>query len=272
MLAQRLLAVKQQESGPVPTTGSLFGIISDLGLTSGLKLCLDAGDAASYDPAVQTAKWLDTSGNGTDFFRGTTASVQSMDPTFNGVGGGLSSAEFWSSDGSDYFGYDTSMETWMHDLYKENAVWSCIAVAKPTSVSASKVIFASGATSRIRFNIQQPGGNLRIFGYNGGATSIACDAAAAVNVNAWNVVGACVDDTSDSCRVFTNGVNEEFAVGYTSPPTTNAGGASFLVGKDTGTSTYMPENFACIAVWQGVALTSAQLTDIYNAIKGRFGL
>ena len=62
----------------------LIDYIGELSLNSNLVLCLDAGDANSY---TSGQKWLDRSGNGYDFFLGTTDSVQASDPTFNGTPG-----------------------------------------------------------------------------------------------------------------------------------------------------------------------------------------
>lgn len=104
------------------STYSMIGAIRSLGLTSGLQLCLDAGDASSYSGSGQS--WLDTSGNGYDFFRGTSSSAQGSDPTFNGSAGALTSSEYWSFDGGDFFTYDTTNETWMDNLHKDGATFT----------------------------------------------------------------------------------------------------------------------------------------------------
>src|SRR5688572_10725967 len=101
---------------------TLLTILNGLGLTANLKLCLDAGDNLSA-PAAATS-WLDRSGNGYDFFRGTTSGADATDPTFNGTPGELSAAEYWSFDGGDFFRYDTTNETWMQNLHKNNALLS----------------------------------------------------------------------------------------------------------------------------------------------------
>jgi hypothetical protein len=95
---------------------SLYSTIVKLGLSSNLQLCLDAGDAESYDGTSQ--KWLDRSGGGYDFFRGTDGTSQASDPTFNGTAGNVSSSEYFSGDGADYFSYDSTIETWMQNLGK----------------------------------------------------------------------------------------------------------------------------------------------------------
>src|SRR5688572_16443964 len=49
-------------------TNNLYQEIQGLGLTTGLQFSLDAGSADSY---TSGQSWLDLSGNGQDFFRGT---------------------------------------------------------------------------------------------------------------------------------------------------------------------------------------------------------
>ena len=93
--------------------------IVDASLTSGLQLCLDAGSASSYDGSSQ--KWLDLSGNGQDFFRGADGSATTDDPTFNGSAGGLSSSEYFSLDGGDFFRYDAANTAAMNGVHHNNA-------------------------------------------------------------------------------------------------------------------------------------------------------
>jgi hypothetical protein len=97
-------------------------VIRRLNLDSGLKLCLDAGDANSYSSGQ---KWLDVSGNSYDFFLGDDATSESDDPTFNGSAGGLSTSEYFSFDGADgangdHFTYDSVSESWIDNLHKDN--------------------------------------------------------------------------------------------------------------------------------------------------------
>lgn len=94
----------------------LLTTIRKTGLTGGLQLCLDAGHEASL-PAAST-KWLDLAGGGYDFFRGTSTSSESTDPTINGTAGRRSVDEYLSFDGGDLLRYDTSNETWMENIHK----------------------------------------------------------------------------------------------------------------------------------------------------------
>jgi len=98
---------------------NLEEIIRGLSLDTNLKLCLDAGEGDSY---TSGQSWLDLAGSGYDFFLGQDGSSDSTDPTFNGVANTMTSSEYWSFDGGDYFTYDTTNETWMENLHKAGAL------------------------------------------------------------------------------------------------------------------------------------------------------
>lgn len=70
---------------------SALAAITRLNLSSGLKLCLDAGDAASYPGTGQS--WLDVSGQANNFFLGANNTVTTDDPSFSGTPGGLTANE-----------------------------------------------------------------------------------------------------------------------------------------------------------------------------------
>ena len=103
-----------------------YNDIDQAGLLTDLELCLDAGAASSY---TSGQKWLDMSGNGYDFFLGSEGASASTgdEPTFTGSAGGLSDSEYFVMDGGDFFSYDTgTLESWMTDMYKDNATWTVL--------------------------------------------------------------------------------------------------------------------------------------------------
>ena len=102
---------------------SFRSIIDDLGLSTGLQLCLDAGDLASYPGSGQ--KWLDQAQR-YDFFLGATSGAAADDPTFNGVAGDLKDSTYWALDGTQFFRYDTTNETWMQNLHKNGATYTFV--------------------------------------------------------------------------------------------------------------------------------------------------
>lgn len=256
---------------------SLYNIINGLGLTSNLKLCLDAGDSASYNPAVQTAKWLDTSGNGYDFYRGSSTSGDAAEPTFNGSAGGLSANEYFSFDGGDYFLYDNTNEIWMNNLHKDNALYSMFAIAYVPTLSTSQYMFAtrgsSGAGMTNNIVRSTTGKQLAYVSNSGGASVLLKDSTLSINNTAWNAVGISMNEAAATGLFFANGTTESFISTYLSPDTGSAASTA-AIGATGGGATKNPNNarIACLAIWEGVALTSTNLTSIHNSIKGRFGL
>lgn len=254
---------------------TLYQIISGLGLTTNLKLCLDAGDAASYDPAVQTAKWLDTSGNGYDFYRGDSTGGDAAEPTFSGSAGGLSSNEYWSFDGGDWFSYDTTAETWMNNLHKDGAISTFFAVLYTPSLTANLRIFntRSGVASGVNFG-QTTAGRAQMSSFNV-STASSITSTASLNLNAWNILSTSWNENggANNKRVKLNfGAVELQTGGYTTPDTANASAPGIGADAAGGTKFANGTRLACLAVWEGTALTSTNLDDLHQAIRGRFGL
>lgn len=258
-----------------PNRGSLIEIIQRLSLTSDLKLCLDAGDPASYNPNVQTAKWLDVSGNGYDFYRGSSGAGDAAEPTFNGSAGGLSSAEYFSFDGGDYFSYDSSNETWMNTLHNDGAIWSAFAMVHLPSTSIINLFVTGGVgtyygagfglnTNTLRYSVTTPA-----TGENANAST------GATTTSAWGPLGYGLSENggaSGSSYIITGGATGTWNAANTLVSSNTPGPAT--IGASALKNNLLPSGsrLACLAVWQGTALTTGNLSDIYNAIKGRFGL
>lgn len=257
----------------VPTT--MIDAIKYLGLQSGLKLCLDAGDADSY---TSGQVWLDRSGGGYDFNRGSGSGSDGADPTFNGVAGRQSSGEYWSFDGGDYFTYDSANETWMQNLHKNNSVW---AVAVWAYISSLPVNFASyfadangvsdevGVDFFVRFS-----GNLRLSvqdGTNPSAT-LGISTTATVNTNAWNFLAVQVDEASGTGFLQINDTQEDKTTTY-SGPTTGSATRTMQIGRDDDLG-LLPSGYrlANLSAWESSAPTEAQMLALYNATRAKFGL
>lgn len=258
---------------------TLSQIITDLGLTTNLKLCLDAGDANSYDPAVQTAKWLDTSGNGYDFYRGTSGVGDGAEPTFNGSAGGLSSAEYFSFDGGDYFLYDSANETWMNTLHKDGAIVSCFAVVHPAAFTQANRIFSTRGTlngTGFIFSIPVTTGKIQVNAFDGTTAQMTMGSTDSLSVGAWNAVSVSFDEAAatNNCLAKVNGgAVDSFSLTYSAPSATDAAGGVGIGANGNGSLPILSgSRLACLAIWQGTALNSANLTALYDAIKGRFGL
>lgn len=249
---------------------SLRETVNALGLTTNLKLLLDAGDLASVASGSQT-KWLDVSGGGYDFFRGSDATSQASDPTFNGTVGAQSANEFWSFDGGDYFTYDTTNESWMDALHKDSAAFTILGWAKLTT--SDFPLFATGSpgvrvnfsqtASTVTFNVgNSTGPSFRAFTGLMSATIPTGDTFFAIRVdeanNTWSVVFNATA-TTDTCT-------------YTSPTTSSSSTTMTIATGDIGSPAPSGSRLYSLALYQATALTTTQIASVYNASKGKFGL
>lgn len=274
-----ILANKLMAQDAVVGNQSLYQIISNLGLTTNLKLCLDAGDSASYNPSVQTAKWLDTSGNGYDFYRGTSTAGDAAEPTFNGAAGGLSSNEYWSFDGSDYFKYDTTNETWMNTLHNNGAVCSMVCVWAPGSMAVTQNLFgtayAASFVSGINFAVTSANAVVYFIRNSlAGGTTTTVKTSSGHTAGAWAIECVSIDENGGAggSSYTINGTSGTYDGNNASANGNTPGGFHIGTGGNAGDSWLSSgSKLACFAMWD-VELTPTQLSDIYNAIKGRFGL
>ena len=259
---------------PVTTQqgGSLINILGRLNLTSGLTLCLDAGDSASY---TSGQSWLDRSGGGYDFFLGLDGSATATDPTFNGVAGALSSAEFFSFDGGDLFTYDTTNETWMNNLHKDSAAYTIVGyvyIAASVGIQCVVSTFVTNSTGTgFRFRIAADE-TLNILVQNGGAAVLSTGTTATISTGAWHFIAVAVDEAAGTGTFQIDGTQASFTSTYSSPSTGNAESTMALASRgDTNQTFESGGRMAAMAAWT-TKLTDASLTSIYSATKTRFGV
>lgn len=253
-----------------PPTGRMIDVLSLLGLTTGLKLCLDAGDSASY---TSGQSWLDRSGGGYDFFLGTSGSATSTDPTFNGSPGAQSSANYFSFDGGDFFAYNTTNETWMDALHKDAAKFSAAAwIYVPVGATTWR-IFSTGngplagatlscvlSSDRVSLSVQ-----------NGSTEAFEIELSPAhVREGGWNFIATTVDEPANSAVAVCNDVHLATACTYSSP--SSSGGAPMKIGSVSG-SLFSPagSRINSLCMWQGVAVSAGRLNELFNYTRGKFG-
>lgn len=254
----------------------LIHTIRRCGLTTGLKVCLDAGDANSY-PSGES--WLDTSGNGYDFFRGATgAGGEASDPTFNGTAGQRSSGEYWSFDGGDYFRYDTTNETWMQNLHKDNAKFTFIAGVQHGGTGAKSGLCGTGTGtgSAIGVNWHILAGNELIFAVRAGATGVFSDTSTLTPTeDVPSFVAVSLDEAVGASGGFhyLNGVVDTFTSTYTSPSASNATYTLELGARGNGESPLLSTSrLWFFAAWESVALSQEQVNALYMGTRGRMGI
>ncbi len=261
---------------------SLMGIIQGFGLTTDLKLVLDAGDAASY---TSGQRWLDRSGNGFDFFRGADGNAAADDPTFNGSPGGVSSNEYWSFDGGDFFRYDSANETWMNNIHKENALFTIMLILRPQVSALQQGLFGTSRGSSVNVGVAwwiktDEVLNFQVVdGVAPAALTVTTDNA--VSGAAWHMLAISVDEAAGAGGgfLYKDGAFDQvvsadtFDATYSAPST---GGATFTMEIGTIADVNIPlvadTRLAGFAAWEGTALTKAQLDLFWDRIRGRFGI
>jgi hypothetical protein len=264
---------------PVRPNISLIQALTKLGLLTNLRLCLDAGDVDSY---ASGQKWLDRAGSGYDFFRGTDATSQASDPTFNGNAGGLSSAEYWSFDGGDYFTYDTSNETWMHGLHKDNAAVSVFALVQWPASGGTLFGTDGSLNTNIGAGFElRPDGTINWQVSNGsGSRALSTPSTDAFSANAWHAVGCSINEAGGNVSFYWGdgaykqvSASNTFNASYSSPSGSNAS-YTMSIGSRGNAQELMPNTgrIAMLAVWTGSALTKADFDAIYAEIRNRFGI
>lgn len=267
-------AIQQVMLGGALYGTTLMSALTTASLTTNLKLCLDAGDASSYDPAVQTDKWLDVAGSGYDFYRGIGTGSEVQDPTFTGVASSLQS--YWAFDGADYFTYDTTNEAWMETLHKNAAVFSVVMFFYSPGTSFS---FSTDTGTGTGIYVTSSS-NIAVDVSNAGSSSFSKTSDAAVGASNWHMIGVSISENAGAAGGFfykdgayaQSGSSDTWNPNYTSPSAGSSSqpmrlGFGALADKnDSGT------RLSSLAVWQGTALTKANMDTIWAAMRGRFGI
>jgi hypothetical protein len=248
-------------------------VLSDLGLNSGLRLCLDAGDVNSY---ASGQKWLDTSGNGYDFFMGVSGSTESSDPVFTGVPGALSANEYWACDSDAVFTYDSANETWMNNIHKDGAQFTVLAWIYLTSygAAASQCIFGTlgnAANRGVQFRVDVSTGLLSLQVGNGTTADSFVSSGAAVGLSGWHLVGVTISENGGASggQFYLDGAvnGAAFNPGYTSPSASNATFPMQVAAEGNSTRPLGLNGAARIGflgIWEGTTLSAAQIAAIYN--------
>src|SRR3990167_756374 len=256
-----------------------FQILTRLGLASGLQLCLDAGDAASY---TSGQSWLDLSGNGYDFFLGADGSAAADDPTFNGTAGGLSSGEYWGFDGGDFFRLGQSNPTWVNNLHKDNAAFTFIwwAYLASTSVVGQRLMSTANNAAtdtgiKIYFGSSAVNGRVNVDVNAADGTDITDpNFASATNptVGGWNYVAMSADEASGTWLSQVNGTADADSSTYISASSAAATDILQIGADSDGTEPLQSGGrIAAVCAWSR-ALSAAELMAIYDMTRGRFGV
>jgi hypothetical protein len=249
---------------------SLLGIATKLGLTSGLKGVYDLGDIRCYDGvATQT---LADSNAADDFHFGGTSASAGDDPTFNGTPGDLSSAEYASTDGGDLFRVK-SQPTWVQPFHKNNALFSCCGYFQVPNVGGSVSIWGDcGAVSAVGATMYLDANEKFTFVVqNGSGNAFALASTAAFSIGTPVFFGLRVDEAANTITMDIDGTQETNSCTYSSPSASSAAYDMELMARGNGTG-FLPNTSRLyeIAFWEGVALTTTNLSDLKTEMDKRF--
>jgi hypothetical protein len=248
---------------------TLIGIIRELGLTTSLDLCFDAGDSDSYSGSGQN--WLDLSGNGIDYERGLTSSATTDDPTFNGSAGALDETTYWSFDGGDRFGTvaaNSVADAWAHN----NAAFTIVSVVQAAGTTGTKPIAGNGTSGialAAAFAVYMTGspGVLNFQIDNGTVTATTKSTSANYPSAAPFFAGFAYDEASTALTMQINSTQEAFTTTASSVSATPT--KDLRIGDDgLGAQLANGDRMWLFAAWDR-KLSDAELTSLYQALKSR---
>lgn len=282
MLANRVI-----QSTKSPT---LIRSLTNLGLTTNLQICLDAGASDSY---TSGETWTDLSGNGNHFYRGADGTADGANPTFNGAVGAQSANEYWSFDGGDYFTLVPSVSTWMTNTYQNNSICSlCAWVYIPAAAYTANpsdhilplfsVLQSSDALPTFFVSVEEDAsrvdtGSIKLLINNDTSTTVSLQSYADgvyASGDTWVFVGISYDESGSNgnAKFRMNGLSatdSETPAGTTF--STDTTGIVARIGRGNTVYAKNTTRMAQIAVWDAYK-TPDEMTSIYNATKSRYGL
>jgi len=250
-------------------------IIRKLGLATSVQIILDAGCSDSYSSG-QT--WTDLTGGGSNFTLGADGSATSTDPTFNGTAGRLTSSEYFSLDGGDYFRIGSNT-TFINGLHRNNAVWSfaCWAYLSDVTAANHALMGTSGFNTTnhgvgFRWNTTDA---LRLVVHNAsGSAALDVTAAFTISANTWTFFGVSIDESvgANGLRFVANAQTSLATSTFSSPSASNATNALELGAGGSGAVPLLSgSRFACAAFWSR-ALSAAEFASLYRITRTRFGV
>jgi hypothetical protein len=256
----------------VPTT--LFDVIGHVGALNSLKVCIDAGDLASWPGVNQTLFDRSCTANWSNGLNTTDASG---DMTFVGTAGLQSSGEYFTAAaGTNYF--LLTGQSWYQAVHKAGGAFSAVvwsySPGGPGVIGMEDVNLYSGSSALPGFgfganNAAAGGGILdgviiqtfdeTTFTFVKGTPNV-------IPSDRWNFVGVAWQD-GGTYTIRLNDTTITGACSYTAPTAaSNANNLSIRRSAAAGTT-----RLNSIAAWNR-RITDTEITDIYNATKTKFGL
>lgn len=250
---------------------SFYDMLTDLNMTSGLKLCLDAGDARSYPGTGQS--FYDRSSNAANFYLGDGSGSESTDPTFVGTAGDLLAGTYFSSDGGDYFTVASNdVPSWAQTFHKPGAAFTLAGMFYLSGANDDLPILSTCDTSAdgIEFVAWTPAGppfqfDMLVRGnstlYGTSITNYSISAAS------WHFFAVSYDDTNQRVIFMLDGNIQNIALTGAIAAGNNSAG-KLWIGHDKLLSKNMPASsrMEMMGVWNTV-LSGTALSQIYHNVR-----
>lgn len=250
---------------------SLISALSGLGLTSGLQVCVDAGDFESYIGSGDSL--LDRSGNNFYFVL---SGLTGGNPTFSGPSG-YPAAYFGFSSSQEFFDYNTTNEAVFNTIHQNGASFSLLAMVYPVSGNPDAICGDRGATG--------PGFDWKLAGDKAVFTVLVTGTAifeqtgdAAVSANVWHLMGVSVSEAVGSGFFYLDGNynqvggSDTFNATYSGPSSSGAFNRLGIASNGGGQANVdVGWRQSCFALWNR-PLTKANFDSIWNLMRSRFGL
>lgn len=247
------------------TTENLNEILVRLGHTA--DACWDFGASECYDGSAQDI--FDLTANNHDAWRGADNSATTNDPTFNGVSGGLSSAEYFSFDAGDFFTLKTQpafIQLW----HKDGATKSFVAVAQVAGVSNATLWGTSAVNNDVSSTLTILNTEKLRRAVGNGTSNVFRDTTAEVSIDTPVFVGIGINENGGATASAWNidSTLETFDDDIPAPSSSDAGSILRLGSQGTiGNPLPVNSRMYMLAFIDG-ALTGAQLDTIRDELFG----
>lgn len=255
-------------SGVSADSQFLYDQIVRRSLTSQLQLCLDAGDSRCYDGSSQT--WSDCSGNGHDFERGTSGSVESIDPSWTGSIGSWADSTYFAFDGTQYF-TPTSFHTFAQGWHKNNGAFTMAAIVYLPTFVGVEIIFSTrnGSAADAGVNFRMTGAGLLTCSHSISTSGReVVSSAAAATQNSWNFLAISFDEATTTMRMQINGTAETPTASASTDTDNHADPMAIGNVPDLGDPISAGHRMAAFAAWN-TALGATALANLYADAKTR---
>lgn len=217
-------------------------------VTTGLILCVDAGNPRSY------------SGSGT-----TWADVSSI-----GNNGTLTNGPVFTSNGaSSYFTFDATNDYWVSPTSTafDTQTLTLDSWVYPFTTSHNGFLFEKGAVNTQYSHFFNGDGTFYFRTMGLSTTDLTFTTATYITANAWNNIVSVFNGSTKYVYVNGNVVASQTISGTIPTGQTN----QYIGAFGPGTNYYLNGRIGCTKVYN-VGLTAAQVSQNFNALRGRYGI